>query len=68
MPKTYDEILQQSVEEEWDFVPVRCPHCGEGAVSYSNETRNGDRLYGVEVCWCDICGREWWEEDDNESE
>lgn len=65
-PKNYDEILQQSIDETWGFIPVRCPHCGNGAVSYGNETRNGDRLYGVTTCSCDICGREWWEDDHEE--
>lgn len=63
--KTYDEILQQSIEEGWGYTPVRCKFCGNGAVSFGNENRNGDRLYGVTVCSCDVCGREWWEHDED---
>lgn len=59
-PKTYDEILQQSIDEEWGYAPTRCPHCGNGAVSYFSKD------YGLWDCECDVCGREWWEliEDD----
>lgn len=53
--RTYDEILQQSIEEAWGFVPVRCPHCGNGAVSYFPKDA------GLWNCECDVCGEEWLE-------
>lgn len=64
--KTYDEVLQQSIDEGWDFVPVRCKHCGNGAVSFGNEDERGNRVEdGITVCRCDVCEREWWMADED---
>lgn len=64
--RTYDEILQQSIEEDWGYVPVRCKHCGNGAVSFGNEDERGNRVEdGITVCRCDVCDREWWVEDED---
>lgn len=64
--KTYDEILKQSMDEGWGFEPVRCKFCGKGAVGFSNEDARGDRVEdGITVCSCDVCGEEWWENDED---
>lgn len=63
----YDEVLKQSIEEDWGFVPVRCPKCGNGAVSYGgDEDEHGHQFEGMSHCWCDFCHQEWWEQVDTD--
>ena len=59
---TFDDVFGQSQREGWEQPPVRCPHCGNGAVIYGNEDAVGNHYDNFWLCSCSWCDEEWEED------
>lgn len=59
--RSWDEIHEKAVSENWEEMPTRCHLCEMGAVQYGEEDVQGNRYDEHWHCTCSWCNASWWE-------